>query len=327
MSGVELKLLDADELDYPAYAQLQKAAFAEIFLKNRVKDDYLTAEFFAWKYHTAAGNSKIAVIYDGDTMIAANAMMCYQLQLPSGQSRAWQSCDTASLPAARGRGYFKQCLKGLLTLIETDEIFFGFPNANSRKGFLGIGWTELSLLNTFVKPWFLSPFRGLGGVSVSRIAEPGLDEFLQNWMNQQHQAMVVRDSSYLHWRYFSQPNSPYFALYGRRGGTLISVAIARLAQVLGRKVVLLMEAMGATERDERNIRESAARWGFRQGASLAVDINNHSTLWGGLRGGFVRVPQALIPKRNVLMGAAKDPAVQRQLSRPWYVSVGDWDGF
>lgn len=326
MSG-ELKLLDAGELDYEAYARLQRTAFAEIFRKNKVSDAYLTGEFFRWKYHTSSGPGKIAVVFEGGEMVAANAMMRYSLQTPMGPVAGWQSCDTASLPVARGKGYFKRCLQGLLTLMKPDELFFGFPNANSRKGFLGIGWTEVSLLDTFVKPWFLSPWRSLGAVTVGPEPEEGTSEFLRQWMRQQRRALVVRDGRYLQWRYFSMPNSPYQAFYLRSGGEVVALAIARMAQVTGRKVVLVMEAMGLSAGPEGTVREAVARWGFGQGASLAVDINSHQSFWQGLRGGFVRVPQRLLPKRNVLMGHSPDPAVAEQLRQPFYVSVGDWDGF
>jgi hypothetical protein len=259
-------------------------------------------------------------------MVAANAMMRYRLKMSTGFIEAWQSCDTASLPSARGRGYFKKCLHGLLTQIAPDEVFFGFPNANSRKGFLGIGWREYSLLSTFVKPWFFSPWRSLGGVEVSPYGLPQLEPFLQEWMRDRN-SLVVRDRAYLEWRYFARPERPYLAFYQWNRHTLEAVALGRLAEVKGRKVVLVMEAMGLRPRAERSIREAVARWGFGQGASLAVDINSHLTPWNGLLGGFCPVPQALLPKRNVFMGQAQDPLLAEALKCPWYLSVGDWDGF
>ena len=91
-------LLQADDLDYAAFVELQKAAFSEIFRQARISDDFLSSGYFRWKYRPPAGPARIAVVYHGDRLVAANAM--FPQNVPSIAAKASKVLRAATLPDA-----------------------------------------------------------------------------------------------------------------------------------------------------------------------------------------------------------------------------------
>ena len=136
------KLLDALELDYDSYVYHQKECYREILDRTRVSDDYMTADHYRWQYHPPVGSAKIAAVFDGGEVVASNAMFPVLIRDGSTIVKGWQSLDTATRPSHRGKGYFVACLRVLIGALGQNEIFFGFPNENSVKGFLKVGWKE-----------------------------------------------------------------------------------------------------------------------------------------------------------------------------------------
>ena len=65
---------------------------------------------------------------------------------------AAQSCDSAVVPEARGKGVFTQIVNEAEELLRQDgvDMLIGFPNNNSYPGFMKMGWQHIGSLNTLV---------------------------------------------------------------------------------------------------------------------------------------------------------------------------------
>jgi hypothetical protein len=323
------RLIPADELDYEGFTALQRAAFAEVLTEMDTSNDYMTPAFYRWKYRTPAGRALIAAVYEGDTLVATNAMFPLILRQGSRRLFAWQSCDTATLPSARGRGYFSLCLETLKRALSPGQIFFGFPNRNSRHGFRGLGCLERAQVTTWITPtWTL--LRGSVGRlrSVERF-DSGQDAFAERIAQEWDDVHIERSAAYLNWRYVDHPVVPYgrFTHVDERGQ--MGLIVLRTARVLGREVGLVMDLWGHQAGVERRLLRAARRWGGERDASLVVLLDS------GLRGldavlsAVSPVPRRLLPKDQVLMGFVHRAAPEAGTALPplWRVQTGDWDAF
>ncbi|MEZ5287125.1 MAG: hypothetical protein R2712_20445 [Vicinamibacterales bacterium] len=92
-------------------------------------------------------------------------------------------------------------------------------------------------------------------------------------------------------------------------------------------MALVMELLADTPARERRLLGWAAEWSRSRGSRLVTAMTGACRPGSWLRAGFAPVPARLLPKRQVLMGAAIGPAATRAWSVPWRLSLGDWDVF
>ncbi len=122
-----------------------------------------TAAFFSWKHDdnpAGASPAWLAVSEDG-TLLGYRTFLRWDFVSPSGERhRAVRAVDTATHPDARGRGIFRaltlHALEGLAA--EGTSFVFNTPNAQSRPGYLKMGWRDLGRVPTSVT------VSGLGGL-------------------------------------------------------------------------------------------------------------------------------------------------------------------
>lgn len=107
---MKLDVIPARNIDLMAYAAMQRSSFAEMLEAYGVTDSFMTPEYYRWKYESPWGEAKIAVVTEQGEMVASNAMLPYVLRREGDSFRAWQSMDTATIPKARGKGYFSKCI-------------------------------------------------------------------------------------------------------------------------------------------------------------------------------------------------------------------------
>ena len=109
--------------------------------------DATFAEFFDWKHaQNPFGASPAWVATEHDTVVGFRTFLQWRFEHPDGRMRrAVRAVDTATSPAHQGRGIFKR-----LTLTAVDELtaggvdfVFNTPNANSRPGYLRMGWSTV----------------------------------------------------------------------------------------------------------------------------------------------------------------------------------------
>ena len=124
---IEVTIQNPASLDFEEYAGMQAEAFAEVVGAQGMGSLH-APEYYRWKYHTPWGSALIATVRKDQKLVAANAMYPLRIVAADDHAMGWQSCDTATLPAARGQGLFMQCLHALQEQLGDDAIFFGFPN-------------------------------------------------------------------------------------------------------------------------------------------------------------------------------------------------------
>ncbi len=208
MAGFKVEVIEASALDVEAYCRLQRAAFAELLAQRGVSDDFITPEFFRWKYRPPTGDARVAIVREGDRIVASNAMYPVTIHSRSSWLRGWQSCDTATAPENRRQGHFSTCLRALVPALGEDEVFFGFPNQSSMRGFLKLGWTENALVTTWVTPLPVPSQGSTGRVSEVARFDAGVDD-LRDRLGAEASAILDRGAAYLNWRYTAHPFARY----------------------------------------------------------------------------------------------------------------------
>jgi len=321
----EVKVVGPEELDFKALVQLQRDAFADLIARTGV--GYLFDEAnYRWKYRPPAGGARIALVVDAGEIVAANAMYPLQIRRGTTTVSGWQSCDTATHPKARGKGYFMKCLDALRATLGSETIFFGFPNRNSMPGFLKFGWRHHSDLRTRVR---ILPGRRMSSFPhVERIAAFGAahQEIVPS-DGDGRGALVDRSAAYLDWRYLRHPLHQYESFAWTEGGRPAGLAVLRVVTLNGRRIAVVMELLARTPETERGLLRFAAAWARDKEVRTALVLNNTTGALRGLRCGYLPVPTWALPKRQVLMGAASGPTAERIWQGPWSVQIGDWDGF
>lgn len=319
-----IKVVSPDELDLQAYAHMQRQSFAELLQQSGVSDEFISPKYYQWKYRPPAGNARIALVFDEGEMVASNAMFPLKIAVGERELQGWQSCDTATVPKARGKGYFMKCLKVLEAELKPGEIFFGFPNKNSKRGFEKLGWRETQTVPAFVK---IIPFlwgRENAGEDI------GFD-LVNGTFDPPETATVrptlVRNAAYLRWRYEEHPTCKYSIYAHRMNHALDGYVVIREAEIMGRRAVLLMELHASSQAVERALLMKAKHCGVKRGIHYVVMVSNYFTGWSGLLKGFILIPSRFLPKQQVLMGSGTTPETHEVMGEQWLVQLGDWDGF
>jgi GNAT superfamily N-acetyltransferase len=322
---VELSVVTPDGLDFEAYTQLQREAFADV-IGGSGMEDLQSESLYRWKYSTPYGQAKIATVRDGGMLVAANAMYPLAVATPDTRIPAWQSCDTATHPSARGKGHFLRCLNALRDVLGENEIFFGFPNKNSVRGFEKLGWTNRGVITTRVRVIPGAKVERFGQVSEIGTYGEADDEFFARLVRADG-PLLERTAPYLTWRYKSHPGNSYSSYELTEDGKRLGVVVLRDATVKGRRLAIVMELLSVSDRAERQLVRFAAAWARRRGVWITLVLNNTLRARVATSSGFLALPAWILPKRQVLMGAATGEAAERVWQQRWRVQMGDWDSF
>ena len=324
---VSLDLVDAVDLDYEEYANLQKRAFAALLAKSQVSDAFMSADYYRWKYNPPFGKGIIATIRERGALVAANGMLPLEICRDRIRIKGWQSCDTATLPSARGKGYFPKCVRGLESVLDPSDIFFGFPNKNSVSGFLKVGWKERQIVRTWLN------YRGFilkrSNYSFSQIQRFGPE---QDWITEQlsgcGRSMLTKGADYMNWRYMDHPIHGYSATLCRDGGRQVGYVVARRVDMLGMRIMVIMDIGALGSSIEGALLRHIAWLGYKEGVKWVALLDSGLPLLNGLRACFLPIWWRVLPKRQVLMGTVKSGTQGEKIFQgPWRVQTGDWDGF
>jgi GNAT superfamily N-acetyltransferase len=314
-----------DRLDFGEYVHLQREAFAAV-IGDTGMTDVISEPYYRWKYTTPVGDAKIAVVREDGRLVAANAMFPLLVRHAGTMVRAWQSCDTATHPDARRKGYFKKCVSALREDLGAGEIFFGFPNKNSSPGFLSFGWTLQSEVPTWLR---VVPGRRLDGFrGMTEIAAFGDEQDrLAEKLGELGRPLLERSASYMNWRYQQHPLNGYSSYAYIEDGDPRGVAVMRELDLKGRRLAVAMELQALDGRARRKLLAFAAAWARSRRRSFTLIMDNELSVGSGARSWFAPIPQRLLPKRQVLMGMTTGGVADDVWSRDWHVQTGDWDGF
>jgi hypothetical protein len=326
MTGVSVEVVDGRALDYDAFSALQLEAYATLLSERGASNAHMKPDHYRWKFAPPSAMAKIAYVRDGERMVAANAMFPVDVRRDGERIRGWQSCDTATALDARGKGYFSSCLDALVSALGPDEVFFGFPNQNSMRGFEKLGWRVNETVTTWVGPARLPGFAGDSEVAAVDRFDDLADTFAES-LYAGAAPVLERGAEYLNWRYVKCPSYAYERLVLPGASALRGFAVIRKAQVLGRNVTLVMELWGRDARDERILMRAVRKRAAAQQTHLVVLMNTSWSRPRGFAAGLFAVPSRLLLKKQLLMGMANGPRSRALLETPWRSQTGDWDAF
>lgn len=325
----EVRLVEAEQLDYPRFADLQRTAFADVLAALDSDGSHFTADFYRWKYGGPLGPARVAEGTLGEAVVAGNSMTRFRVRTPLGMLSGWQSCDTATLPDARGQGFFSRCISALEQSLSDGELFFGFPNKNSLRGFEKLGWMVWRDVDTWVKPLSFTP-GGLGySQDVQQIERFDLrQERLNEAIASSGVSYLDRSAAYMNWRYLDHPLFRYQALaWPMNDEEWGAVAVVREARVAGRRYLMVMELWGLAPELERRMLLHCTALAARQGLPHLVVMDSSRETWSKWSSGFVRIPRRLLPKRQLLMGQRIGERRAPLQGLDWRTQFGDWDAF
>ena len=138
--------------------------------------------YFLKKYNTAyTGNGYIGFIaYNDQQPVAYYGVVPCFIKYNEEMILAAQSVDTMTHPAYRYQGLFVQLAERTFDLcrMEGINLIFGFPNQNSLKGFMKLGWQTTEVMNNYEIP--------VTGISLENMARqiPFVLKLYSSW--QQH---------------------------------------------------------------------------------------------------------------------------------------------
>lgn len=318
---MNIAVIDSDELDYNEFANLQQEAFADV---PGQADRLLiqTPDYYRWKYNAPAGKTKIATVRIDGELVAANSMFPLSIRIGPTRILGWQSCDTATLPKARGKWLFSKCLNELKASLHPDEIFFGFPNKNSEPGFRKFRWTTFNQLNFYVFAGLAQSNRAIVRLNDKlNLAKMPVSGFAPD-----DKVTIERSYEFLDWRYIKHPVYTYdiFGYVDRE--QLLGYIVLRKVQFSHFKLGLILECWANQDVVQNSLFRFAKRWSSQNNchATLMLSINNPIKPTFFAR--FIRVPEKLSPRKFLLMGDAR-PIIEIQGNREWMAFAGDWDGF
>ncbi len=315
-----------------------------------------TAEFFRWKHRNSPfGASPTLVSVHDDTLVGVRLFLRWELACGSSTVSAVRAVDTATHPDYQRQGIFKRLTLELLDQVELEgaDLVFNTPNADSRPGYLKLGWQEVGLLPVHVSPVRpLAFLRGARGASTANssgsasavagtstpatrrecplppaaaaFADPDELSDLLVQVAPTHRLHTRLTPEYLRWRYVDAPGLDYRCVRVEQGGRLVGLAFGRARQ----RAALVELTLGdvivreGDRRTARRVLRSARRSGVDH---VAVHASHGTEIAGQLgRSGYLRAPGhgigLVANPRDAMSPDVFDAA-------SWRLSLGDLEVF
>lgn len=215
-------------------------------------DDPRYAELFEWKHDdNPFGPSAMWVATDASRVVSLRAFMRWEFERDGEILRAVRAVDTATDPDYQGRGLFTAMTMHGVEELTADGVDFVFntPNAQSRPGYLKMGWRQVGRPDVAVR---LAGVRGAAKLPQARVASDlwaqptDIGVAFEEWFARAGGASVSRgpagprdirthqSAEFLAWRYGFEPlkyrvlDEPGSAVVFRlrRRGTALEVVVA-----------------------------------------------------------------------------------------------------
>ncbi|RKQ42313.1 acetyltransferase (GNAT) family protein [Roseivirga pacifica] len=189
-----MEIRKATEKDIPAIVELLRLSLGEGLIKK-------SEEAWRWKHiENPFGESPVLVAEENDQLIGVRAMMQWSFELNGRIYRAVRAVDTATHPEHQGRGVFKKLTLALIDQLTAEgyDFIFNTPNAQSKPGYLKMGWNEIYNVPIRIKPKLLF------GKQLA-ITDYEINEATCLKLN-------GAEGAYVHWRYKNNPLAKYYQL-------------------------------------------------------------------------------------------------------------------
>jgi GNAT superfamily N-acetyltransferase len=265
--------------------------------------DALTGAEFDWWFARNPAGSLMSVARDNGTVIGVASHSLFRMALGGEERLASFSVHATTAPAARGRGIFVALERKHEQEAEGRgvAVVLAFASAPTAPLFLGpLGWTEIARIRIWARAM---PFGGKHAAPVAEFDHAG--DAAPDWPDH-----VVRDATYLNWRYLDSPRD--YVAFRRDGG----YAVLGHKRHRGRDVALVADLVGSARPLLR-----ACLAGVKPGTRLVLGVPARGQEAGYLACGFVPTPRSLHFMGKALAGTLEtDP-------RAWRFTLGDTDFF
>jgi ribosomal protein S18 acetylase RimI-like enzyme len=325
-----------------------------------------------WQYQRNPAGPAIATLARGaetGRLIGQVVTLPIRVRLASKVRVASLSLDPVIDPAYQGRGVLAGLLKDVCALSAEEGVAFtcGFPNQASYSTFVDkAGFKNIGSVPLLVRP--LNPERLAAKTTHSRLpaktasvarrvwrtpapaprqeAVPGLEivevdsfdsSFVLFWDRVQHRfpVIVVRDSTYLNWRFAGAPTRKYTTFAARSEDEIRGFVVLRVAPLgefsAGLIVELVVEASAEGRAAGRLLIDKAYSYFEGQDLDILASLAlRHTDEFRLLRSrGFWTAPKFLEPRPFRLVVRCHDE--ERSPSRlaydlkNWFVTMGDYE--
>jgi GNAT superfamily N-acetyltransferase len=303
-------------------------------------------EYLQWKHLDGPfGPSPGLVAVSRGEIIGLRLFLRWRFVREGAIHEAVRPVDTAVHPRWRGRGIFTRLTVALADVVRDSGCCFAFntPNANSRRGYLQMGWEDLGrapLLARMCKPRRVLA-AGLGTVSGARpntsnhrsptardlLEDPLARVFSDSAGATSRRFTTPRDRAYLKWRYHDIPGIDYHADWERSGDAHAAV-VFRIRERGGRRELSVAELLMGAGRSSATIAARLLRMAAAATdpdwivACAAAGTAERRCL---LRSGFL--PISVLAPRIVVRQMRGIPGVDVTARASWRLSLGDLEVF
>ena len=253
-----LNFRSVEDADAPAVLELLTAALAGGPTGER------SQAYLDWKHRDNPFGRSPGMLAEHDgRVVGVRLFLRWELRAGERTLRTVRAVDTATHPDYQRQGIFRRLTLGMLEHLDRDEgldLVFNTPNADSRPGYLRMGWAPVGELGVRISP--VRPVRFLRGMAGARsanasgsaadvapVAEGRIDSLLPAAADvlddrDDVAALLARRSvgqrihtplsaAYLHWRYVQPPGLDYRAVEVRERGELVGLGLGRVRHRAG----------------------------------------------------------------------------------------------
>lgn len=283
-----------------------------------------------WNYKHVGnpfGESLVLIAIEDDKIIGVRAFMRWQWQLEDKILSCYRAVDTATHPEHQGKGVFKKLtLKAVdLAREKNGDFIFNTPNANSRPGYLKMGWKSAGKIAVALQPAWGS-FYNLGSSLPDvqwnyAVSDGEIENLCLGWnerLQKRNKIYTPKSSRYLKWRYMENPLQNYEIM-----ATSKTYLAAYIKKRKGIKELRIAECIFTGETGvNQEIRNDISRMAKKFGAQVItfspnlLDLNQFS-----VKGDF----GPILTVRDL----DSEPAIKELYSacRNWAYSLGDLELF
>lgn len=197
-------------MEFRPYAPGDEGAIIDLF--QTVYRRPLSPAFWRWRFQeNPSGHAVIELAWSGGRLAAHYLTAPIRMWVDGEVVRTGLSGTTMTGPDFRGMGLFPRLAVRTYDrmLAEGMPLVWGFPNANSHRGFVqDLAWADVCEVPTFTLPLGRAMPGSGGGAAELAWDDPRLDPL---WARASAtlQIAAVRDAAHVRWRYGAHPDERY----------------------------------------------------------------------------------------------------------------------
>ena len=331
----------ATDADVPAILALVSRSLGEGSIPRSV-------DYWRWKHVDNPFGRSPCLLSESDGQIAGlRAFMRWRWSSGGRDVPAVRAVDTATHPDWRGKGIFSRLTLALVEQMKAEGVAFVFntPNAQSRPGYLKMGWTSLGRTNLRIR--LARPLRvartllrrravaaagddagdsewGSGFAPAAELlAQPGVDTLLGGAPDGDPRLVTRTTREYVAWRYTAVPGFRYYAAWTLERDARAAVLFRLKRQGAFRELRVCDLLVGPEKRSTAAasalLRSVVRRSGADYGSAMAgAGTREHAALW---RSAFLPAPH-VGPIFTVRPLAPDVSPVDPKAIANWRLSIG-----